>query len=179
MNVRRVAGGVVLPEHNARWTFVVQGGDVIVGRRDDAEGVLRIRHAASNTLSGPLTHEYCLETARRMLNVPNDPIDGLDAVETPTGPYGAATFVGAADVRRVWYCKRAPGLIVGVHTYPAELSRSREYNRIRGECRRIMSRAIFDRPSWGGDDPLTRILIDDPDAAADEERDDRPDDRQR
>src|SRR5688572_12251972 len=178
MNVRRVAGGVVLPEHNARWTFVVQGGGVIVGRREDAEGVLCIRHAASNTLSGPLTHEYCLETARRMLNVPDGPIDGLDALESPTGPYGAATFVGAADVRRVWYCSRAPGLIVGVHICPNELARAPVYNLIRGECRRIMAGAVFDRPSWGGDDPLTRVLIEEPDAAADEESD-RPDDGQR
>jgi len=162
MNVPRIAVGGLMLGHDERWTFIVEADGFIVGRRFGVDGSLRIRHAASNTLSGPLTHEYCLETARRMLNVPNDPIDGLDAVETPTGPYGAATFVGAADVRRVWYCKRAPGLIVGVHTYPAELSRSREYNRIRGECRRIMSRAIFDRPSWGGDDPLTRILMDDP-----------------
>src|SRR5688500_1579691 len=178
MKVPRIAVGGLMLGHDERWTFIVEADGFIVGRRFGVDGSLRIRHAASNTLSGRLTHEYCLETARRMLNVPDGPIDGLDALESPTGPYGAATFVGAADVRRVWYCSRAPGLIVGVHICPNELARAPVYNLIRGECRRIMAGAVFDRPSWGGDDPLTRVLVEEPDAAADEESD-RPDDGQR
>ena len=42
----------------------------------------------------------------------------------------------------------------------AQFANDALYAIIRGECRRIMAGAIFDRPSWGGDDPLTRVLID-------------------
>jgi hypothetical protein len=97
---------------------------------------LCIRHVASNTLSGRLTHEYCLETARRMLNVPDGPVVDRDAMETPCGPYGAATFVAAKDVSRVWYCNRPPGMIVGVYTCPAEFARDARLAFIRGECAR-------------------------------------------
>ena len=169
MNVPRIAVGGLMLGHDERWTFIVEADGVIVGRRHDTDGSLRIRHAASNTLPGRLTHEYCLETARRMLNVPDGPIDGLDALESPTGPYGAATFVGAADVRRVWYCNRPPGMIVGVYSCPAQYAGDALYRIISGECRRIMSGAVFDRPSWGGDDPLTRVLMDGADGADDDE----------
>ena len=160
MSIPRIAVGGLMLEPVEKWTFDFHGG-IIIGRRyGDDVGLLCIRHVASNLLPGPLTHEYCLEVARQMLNVPDDPVAYLDALETPCGPYGAATFVGAADARRVWYCNRPPGMIVGVYSCPAQFARDALYRIIRGECRRIMAGAIFDRPSWGSDDPLTRILID-------------------
>src|SRR4051812_48111785 len=99
MRVARIAvGGLMLPKH-AKWTFDVQLGGVIVGRRQNDVGVLCIRHVESNTLPGRLTCEYCLETACRMLNVPaGGEVVDVDAMETPWGPYGGATFVGGADV---------------------------------------------------------------------------------
>ena len=165
MSKSRIAVGGLMLEQVEKWHFDFQGG-IIVGRRaGDDVGLLCIRHVASDLLPGPITHAYCLEVARQMLNVPDDPVEYFDALETPSGPYGAATFVGAADVRRVWYCTRAPGMIVGVYSCPAQYAGDAVCRIIRGECRRIMSGAIFDRPSWGGDDPLTRVLIDGPDGA--------------
>lgn len=172
MKVPRIAVGGLMLEQNEKWTFDVQFG-VIVGRRDnDGVGVLCIRHVERNTLPGRLTHECCLETARQMLSVPDDPMADRDARETPCGPYGAATFVGEEDVRRVWYCNRPPGMIVGVYTCPAEFARGALCNFIRRECAHMMASAIFDRPSWGGDDPLTRVLIDGLEGAEGEGRDD-------
>src|SRR5688572_6683249 len=69
------------------WSFDFHGG-VIVGRRSGDVGLLCIRHVASNLLPRPLTHESCLEVARQMLNVPDDPMAYFDALETPCGPYG-------------------------------------------------------------------------------------------
>jgi hypothetical protein len=170
MSISRIAVGGLMLEQVEKWSFDFHGG-IIVGRRDgDEVGLLCIRHVASNLLPGPITHAYCLEAARRMLNVPDDPVEYFDALETPCGPYGAATFVGAADVRRVWYCNRPPGMIVGVYSCPARFAGDAVYRITCAECRRIMAGAIFDRPSWGGDDPLTRVLIDPPDGTEPERR---------
>jgi hypothetical protein len=160
MGISRIAVGGLMLEQVEKWSFDFHGG-IIIGRRDgDDVGLLCIRHIARNLLPGPLTHEHCLEAARQMLNVPDDPVANLDALETVCGPYGAATFVGATDARRVWYCNRPPGMIVGVYSCPAQFAGDAVCSMIRGECRRIMASAVFDRPSWGGDDPLTRVLID-------------------
>ena len=159
MKVVRIAVGGLMLEQNDKWNFDVQV-DRIVGRRYNDTGVLCIRHVERNTLPGPLSHDYCLETARRMLNVPDGPVADVDALATPCGPYGAATFTSADDVRRVWYCNRPPGLIVGVYTCPLTLARDSLYTFIRRECAHFVATAVFDRPSWGGDDPLTRVLID-------------------
>ena len=160
MGISRIAVGGLMLEQVEKWNFDFFGG-IIVGRRDgDGVGLLCLRHIARNLLPGPLTHEYCLEVARQTLNVPDDPVANFDAMETPCGPYGAATFVGAAEARRVWYSNRPPGMIVGLYSCPAQIAGDAVSAMIRGECRRIMAGAIFDRPSWGGDDPLTRILID-------------------
>ena len=174
MGISRIAVGGLMLEQLEKWNFEFQGGIIICRRYDDNVGLLCIRHVASNLMPGPLTHDYCLELARLMLNVPADPVAYFDALETPCGPYGAATFVGAAGVRRVWYCNRPPGMIVGVYSCPTQFAGDALYAIICGQCRRIMAGAIFDRPSWGGDDPLTRILLDAdpeaPDEAADRER---------
>ena len=157
--VARIAVGGLMLEQNDRWTFDVQLG-IIVGRRYNDVGVLCIGWVERNTLPGSLTHEYCLAEARRLLSVPDDPVDGIDALDTPCGPYGGATFTGDEFVRRVWYCNRPPGMIVGVYSCPAERVRDPLYALARGECAHIIASAIFDRPSWGGDDPLTRVLLD-------------------
>jgi hypothetical protein len=161
MMVPRIAvGGLMLVEQHAGWAFSAPLG-VIVGRRagDDA-GVLCIQHCWRDTLAGPLTHAYCLETARRMLSVPDDPVEHVESHPTPCGPYGAATFVGPTVVRRVWYCNRPPGLIVGVYSCPAGAAGDGLSALVRRECEHLMATAVFDRPSWGGDDPLTRVLTD-------------------
>jgi hypothetical protein len=159
MKVARIAVGGLMLEKNEKWNFDVQL-DVIVGRRYNDTGVLCIRHVERNTLPGPLNHEYCLEMARQMLSVPAGPATDVEAMMTPCGPYGAATFAATDDVRRVWYCNRPPGLIVGVYTCALEFARDALYTFIRGECAHLVATAVFDRPSWGGDDPLTRVLID-------------------
>ena len=161
MMVPRIAvGGLMLVELHTAWTYSAPLG-VIVGRREgDDAGVLCIRHRPRNALSGPLTPEYCLETARRMLSVPNDPIEYVESREGVCGPNGAATFVGPTAVRRVWYCNRPPGLIAGVYTCHAEFARDALRALVCRECAYTVETAIFDRPSWGGDDPLTRILMD-------------------
>jgi hypothetical protein len=100
-----------------------------------------------------------------MLNVPDDPISYVDAQDTPCGPYGAATFTSPHTVRRVWYCNRPPGLIVGAYGCPAEFASDVLYALICRESAHMMASAIFDRPSWGGDDPLTRVLMDGLEAA--------------
>ena len=160
MSISRIAVGGLMLEQIENWNFDFQGGFIIGRRLRDEAGMLCIRHVASDLVPGPLTHANCLDVARRMLNVPDDPIAYFDTLETPCGPYGAATFCGAADTRRVWYCNRPPGLIVGVYSCSAQLAGDALYRIIAGECRRIMAGAIFDRPSWGGDDPLTRVLVD-------------------
>src|SRR5687768_9537112 len=96
MSVARIAIGGLMLEHDERWIFVVHADGDIVGRRYNDVGALRIRHVERNTLPDRLTHEYCLATACRMLNVPDHPVDSLDALETPWGPYGAATIIDAA-----------------------------------------------------------------------------------
>jgi len=174
MRVSRIAIGGLMLEQQDDWSFDVQLGLIVGRRRGDDLGLLCIRHCARNTLRGPLTHEYCLEMARQMLNVPNDPVENVEVCETPCGPYGGATFVGARDVRRVWYCNRPAGFIVGLYSCPAELARSAMHNLSRRESERMVANAVFDRPSWGGDDPLTRVLIDDdvdgdPDSHADDD----------
>jgi hypothetical protein len=172
MKKARIAVGGLMLEENEKWTFDVQLG-VIVGRRHNDIGVLCMRHAARNTLPGPLTHDYCLETARQMLSVPDGPVADVDAMVTPCGPFGAATFASADDVRRVWYCNRPPGMIVGVYTCPLQFARDRLYVFIRGECAHLVGTAVFDRPSWGGDDPLTSVLIDGLEGFERQDRDDQ------
>ena len=164
MKASRIAVGGLMLKQQDGWAFDVQSG-IIVGRRDgDDVGLLCIRHCPSNTLRGPLTPEYSLEMARQMLNVPDDPVEHADFQPGPCGPCGGATFVGAGDVRRVWYCNRPSGLIVGLYSCPAERARDAMRTLSRREGERMVVNAIFDRPSWGGDDPLTRILIDGPEA---------------
>ena len=162
MSVARIAIGGLMLGRDERWTFSVHADGEIVGRRYNDVGALRIRCALRNTLPARLTHESCFATACRMLKVPDHPVDGVSALETPTGPYGVATIIDGVQAHRVWYCNRAPGMIVGVYTCPATSAGDNLYSTIRSECRRFMAGAIFDRPAWGGNDPLTRVLLDDP-----------------
>jgi hypothetical protein len=165
MKKSRIAVGGLMFEENQEWTLDVQaGGSIIVGRRlGDDVGLLCVRYCAADTLRGPLTHEYCLEVARVMLNVPGgDRVEQIELHEGPSGPHGAATFLGGRDVRRVFYCNRPAGLIVGVYSCPAEFARDALRNLARRESEHLLSTAVFDRPSWGGADPLTRILTDNP-----------------
>src|SRR5688500_16743016 len=147
MMVPRIAvGGLKLVELHTEWTFSAPHGVIVGRRRGDDAGVLCIRHCGRETLAGPLSHAYCLETARRMLSVPDDPVEHVGSQPTPCGPYGAATFVGPAVARRVWYCNRPPGMIVGVYTCPAEVARDGLAALVRRECEHLMATAVFDRP---------------------------------
>jgi hypothetical protein len=176
MSTPRTAVGGLMFETSEAWSLSLQLG-VIVGRRmfDDV-GLLCVRHCPRNLLSGPLTHSYCMTMARLMLSVPGpedgpargDPAHGsvvedVEFHQAPDGPHGAETLVDAHDRRRVFYCNRPPGLIVGLYSCPSEFARDAMRTLARRESQHLVWTAIFDRPAWGGADPLTRVLMD-PDA---------------
>ena len=160
MKVARIAVGGLMLEQKDRWAFSVEQGIIVGRRQDDDVGLLCLRHCERNTLPEPLTHERCLTAARLMLNVADGPVSDLKAQQSLCGPYGAATFITADDVSRIWYCNRPPGLIVGVYRCPTEFAGDALHALIQRQCAELVAKAIFDRPSWGGDDPLTRVLID-------------------
>src|SRR5438309_10718259 len=126
MKERHLAiGGLLLPEV-AGWAFAERDG-VILGRRPEGPGRLQILHVAQNTLPQPVTHDFCLSVLRLLVEVAGEPTD-RQMMESVCGPYGAATFIRAAErgvrgrgedeVIRGWYCRRPPGLIYGIFTCP-------------------------------------------------------------
>jgi hypothetical protein len=156
----RIAVGGLMFEENEKWSFSLHEG-VIVGMRVKDNGVLRIRHFERNALSFPIDHDNCMEAARRLLGVLPSQVSEREIFQTPTGPYGAGTFAGKNDVQRIWYCNRAPGLIIGAYSCPKEFVGDALYHLVCKEAAHLVATAVFDRPSWGGDDPLTRVLMDD------------------
>ena len=157
MNNRIVVGGLMLEEHE-KWSFSCHH-DIIVGMRVDDVGVRRIRYVPRNVISGQLDHENCRETARMLLVVPAGEVSEIEMRDTPSGPFGAATYAGRNDVQRVWYCTRPSGFIAGVYICPADVAGDATHKMICRECARIMAMAIFDRTAWGADDPLTLALM--------------------
>jgi hypothetical protein len=155
-NRRMAIGGLLLPEDPA-WDLSESDGE-IVGRRGDDPGRLRIMHVAQNTLPQPVTHDFCLTVLRILAKTEEEPTD-RQMMESVCGPYGAATFLRGREVVRAWYCRRPPGLIVGMYTCPAALARGPAYQFVSGQCAHMMAEVLFDRPSWDATDPLTQVLM--------------------
>jgi hypothetical protein len=154
----RIAVGGLMFEENARWSLSLHEG-IIVGMRVKDSGILRIRQVERNLLSFQLDNENCLKAACHLLCVKPCQVSEREIHQTPCGPFGAGTFVGKSDVQRVWYTTRPSGLIVGIYSCPTEFAGDALYHMICSECAHLLATAIYDRPSWGADDPLTRILI--------------------
>jgi hypothetical protein len=138
------------------WKFVVEDG-VIVGRCRDEPGILRITSIWSNRLPHPVTHHECLMRAAALAGVVDPQPSDWQTSGAVTGPYGSAYFDRGADRVYVWYCCRAPGLIVGAYVCPIDVCR--QTIGLRVQCHIMITTAVFDRRVWGGDDPLTKLLI--------------------
>jgi hypothetical protein len=163
MKKRRIAiGGLLLPQDSG-WEFS-EKDSVITGRRD-GPGKLQILFTAQNVLPQPVTHDFCLQVMRFLVEVDAEPTD-CQAMESVCGPYGAATFTrtrsGTEELVRAWYCRRPPGLIYGIYSCPLAAAHSPAYELATRQCAHIMAEVLFDRISWGAsaeDDPLTKVLL--------------------
>jgi hypothetical protein len=116
---------------------------------------------APNLLPMPITHEHCLKLAEERVGTAEGGVFDRRMMQSVSGPYGAASFRRGKDLICVWYCNRPAGLIFGAYACPAALAKTPEYNFTRVQCARMIATAVFDRPAWGGDDELTKCLIDD------------------
>ena len=90
---------------------------------------------------------------------------GTQMMDSVCGPFGSARFVRrdekgreTDDLVRIWYCNRPAGLIVGIYACSLATSRTRLHGLIASECAHMIGSAIFNRPSWGGEDELTKVL---------------------
>jgi hypothetical protein len=50
-------------------------------------------------------------------------------------------------------------LIIGVYAFPVVHFHAREQQDALHECSRMVSSALFDRPSWGANDELTQFVL--------------------
>jgi hypothetical protein len=91
--------------------------------------------------------------------VSNAPPTKRRMTENVTGPVGSATFLSPEAFIRLWYCCRPAGLIVGVYSCPSDTLHTIEHRLAIAQCGHMITSAIFDRPSWGGDDVLTQVMI--------------------
>jgi hypothetical protein len=163
---RLAIGGLLLPEV-AGWVFS-ERDDAIVGRPARGPGVLRILHVPQETMSQPVTHEFCMSVMRMVLMTAGQPTD-RQMKESVTGPYGAATFVrpirrgrwrGEDELIRAWYCRRLPGMIYGIYACRRSLAHGDAYEQASAACAVIMSKVLFDRVGWGAaDDPLAQVQL--------------------
>ena len=140
------------------WTFAVQDG-VITGKFGADPGILRIATFASNKLPHPVTHDACLSRAAELADVPDRRPSDWDTSTSVTGPYGSAKFDRGTDRVYVWYCCRAPGVIVGTYACPVDFTRTFANRGVRVQCHGMITTAVFDRRIWGADDEITRVLI--------------------
>ena len=146
MFARTSIGGLLLEDVDG-WTFVVQGG-VIGGTFRDEPGVLQIAIVPSNTLPLPVTHDICLSRAADLAQAGRLRPSIWKRSESVTGPYGSAEFERGSDQVYVWYCCRAPGVIVGAYSCPTEQARSWANRGVRVQCRSMITTAVFDRRAW-------------------------------
>ena len=163
MASRTPIGGLLLEDIDD-WAFHVQPDGAIAAKRRDDSGVLRILVTPSERLQQPVTHEQCLAIARTSADVPNAAAFGRQMLQSLTGPFGSARFLrraddGSDDLVRIWYCNRPPGLIMGIYACSHDASRKPWYGRIAAQCAHMIGSAVFNRPAWGGDDELTKVLI--------------------
>jgi len=165
--MRLAIGGLLLPE-TPGWKFSLREHDpAIFGRPSGGPGLLQILHVPQETISQPVTHEFCILVASMVLKTDAHP-SGRVMMESVCGPYGAATFVrtiqsgrwrGEQEVVRMWYCRRPPGLIYGLYFCRKSIAHGRAYERAMATCARIMANVLFDRPAWADEnDPLTQVL---------------------
>jgi hypothetical protein len=164
MALRTPIGGLLLNVVED-WAFHVQSDGAIAAKHREHSGILRMFVTPSERLQQPVTHGQCLEIARTLADVSHAaPLDH-QLKESITGPYGSARFRRRApdgsgdDLIRVWYCNRPPGLIIGVYTCSFDASRAPWYPIIGTQCAQLIGSAVFNRPAWGGDDELTRVLV--------------------
>jgi len=157
MRQRTPIGGLLL-EAVEGWRFSLRDGTV-AGRRGLQPGVFRMTTKAPNELARPITHESCLQFAAQFAGVPQVILRSQQTVASITGPFGWGSGRWRKDYLCTWYCCRPPGLILGVYVFPANLFHEREQQDALNECGHMISSAIFDRPSWGADDEITRFLV--------------------
>lgn len=157
MASRLPVGGLLL-EAAEGWSFSVRGG-VIAGKRGKQPGVLRIVTIAPNQVPNPVTHEVCLQLAAERFHIRIDKPTDVHMFETVTGPVGSACYGTAKDLVCVWYCTRPAGLILGALACPAALAKLPDFRLTRAQCSRMIGSAVFNRAEWGGDDPLTQIVL--------------------
>jgi hypothetical protein len=140
------------------WSFSVRDG-AIAGKRGKRPGVLRLVTVASNEVPNPVTHEVCLRIAAERLDIRAEKPTDVQMFESATGPVGSACYTTIKDVVCVWYCTRPAGLILGALACRAALAKSPDFRFTRAQCSRMIGSALFNRAEWGGDDPLTQIVL--------------------
>jgi len=157
MFARTSIGGLLLEEVEG-WTFNLERG-VIAGKFRDDTGILRITTIAANKLQHPVTHEACLSHAAGLAEVADPKPSDWKMSQSITGPYGSTNFERGGDRVFCWYCCRAPGVILGTYSCPADLARAAANRWLRAQCNSMITTAVFDRRTWGADDEITRVLI--------------------
>ena len=157
MRQRTPIGGLLL-ESVEGWRFSLRDG-TIAGRRGMQPGVLRITSHAPNELERPITHETCLEFAAKFANVPHVMLRKQQTVAAASGPFGWGSGRWGKDYVCAWYCCRPSGLIIGVYAFPLAFFHDGDQQDALTECARMIASAIFDRPSWGANDELTRFIV--------------------
>lgn len=157
MQQRTPIGGLLL-EAVEGWRFSLRDG-TIAGRRGMQPGVLRITSKWSDEFPRPVSHETCLEFAASFANVPHVMLRKQQTVASATGPFGWGSGRYGKDYVCTWYCCRPSGLIIGVYAFPITLFHESDQQDALTECARMVASALFDRPSWGADDAITRFIL--------------------
>jgi hypothetical protein len=157
MASRLPVGGLLL-EAVEGWSFSVRDG-VIAGKRGAQPGVLQIVTLSSNQVPNPVTHEVCLQLAAERFDIRNDRPSDVHMLESATGPVGSACYNAPKDLVCIWYVTRPAGLILGALACPAVLAKAPDFRFIRAQCSRMIGSAVFNRAEWGGEDPLTQIVV--------------------
>jgi len=155
---RTSVGGLLL-EVGEGWKFSLRDG-AIAGRFGAEPGVLRITFVSLEKLAQPMTPDGLWDAMARIAQVPEIKASERSISPSITGPFGSANFRRGKDVVGMWFCTRAPGLIVGVYASPGNVTGAamQHHRWICGQCAKMVTSAVFDRPAWGGDDVLTRFM---------------------
>src|SRR5688572_3540184 len=133
MMPRTPIGGLLLEDVEG-WTFHVQPDGAIAGRFRDDSGILRIFVIPANRLQNPVTHEQCLTIAQQLAEIANERAAGRQMMQSISGPFGSARFERGDDLVRIWYCNRAPGLVIGIYACSLESSRTYANRNIARQC---------------------------------------------
>jgi hypothetical protein len=156
---RTSIGGLLLQPVEG-WTFSTTADGGVAGIHDWDPGILRIKSIPPDRLPQPVTHDDCLRLASELAGVAQDAeLQERTVKQSVTGPYGGAKYHRGKDLVCVWYCYRPAGLVFGTYGCPLELSHSADNRTIRTQCAQMILSAVFDRPAWGADDEMTRVMI--------------------